>query len=242
MGVTSSSANKKKGLTLDECIDKRFPGREFQIKCFKTVDEIESKPLCREKEINIYRFTYGIEFIHIYKDSIGLRVQRRPDQEFIRYCDVIDDLILHKKSFNVYDIVFFTEVTWLKGQDVPDVNFRTAIIESELNNEPINPCKVCGENTYTRHIESGKVPHLVTGYLKGSFNVPEGHFHIPGDDNMITVDKLFSEYYCEECLYKKSINAVFEDFREEFGRIGIQRGIHESMLREKKYIQKVLST
>jgi len=225
------------GLTLEECIAKRFPNRKFEIKCFKSANEIESKPFCRKDEI-----TFNSSLHTPIQQQII--VKRRPKQEFIRYCDVIDDLILHNNTTNVVELAYYVKISSDRYYDthphITKTEFKTIIISSDASydefcKEPNEPCSICKEKTYMQLTESGKITHLVTCKLQASFYVPtrRGCYD---SDNRVTVKEDMFEYFCGECLKKKTLKAVIKDFQNSFSIIGHQQARHEARLQLKRYI------
>ena len=229
------------GLTLEECINKRFPNRKFEIKCFKSATEIETKPLCK---YNAMTFTI---FPHT-PVSQKVIVQRRPKQKFIRYCDVIDDLILHDNTTNVVDLLFYVKVSASKNYENELKNtqpvLETVIISSEAGyaefcNEPNELCFICKEKTYMQHSESGKVTHLVTCKFGNNFYVPKPFF-TPWDGDSIWIERNLFEYYCGECLKKKSVKEVLNEFKINFHKIGYEKANRQTVINERKRIMSVL--
>ena len=78
-----SSFDKEEHAKLTKALDTRFPHTQIVVRCFSTVDEIETKILRDEGGMIFYGNCRGEIFI----------VNNGKSDQPIRYCDVIDSLI-----------------------------------------------------------------------------------------------------------------------------------------------------
>lgn len=96
MGTTSShhytrsNNNDVRAKTeLQKYLKVRFPNMKGKILCFDTIAEVETKCLVKADRILLHHW-----------------IQRRPDQQYIRYCDLIDD---------------WSKVEWLTTKTITDI-------------------------------------------------------------------------------------------------------------------------
>ena len=77
-------------------IKARFPDAKFSISCFDNSFEIDTKILSSD-DIIIYQDSYLIYQDKDFKKEKKLHdsfiIKKKPDKEYIYYCDVIDELI-----------------------------------------------------------------------------------------------------------------------------------------------------
>lgn len=81
-----------------EKIKQRFPGAQYHVSCFDTVEEINTKILT-DADMILYTDDYenGTQFP--YQDYFIIR--KKPGQSHILYCDVIDQLIEYGFERNI---------------------------------------------------------------------------------------------------------------------------------------------
>lgn len=193
------------GLTLDECIEKRFPNRKFKIRCFKTSEEIETKQFAKLNKI-----TFSGIYINNKKQDVV--VTRRPTQTYIRFCDVIDALITYGNDNDVYDLIYYGK---LKVKDTQSNQnklvpyYETRIIStqsqySELCNEPNTTCIACNEPTYLNNSISDRLSFVINCEFRHSYT------------NTL---KANLEYYCDTCFKGKKIEDMLKPLQNEFDQI-----------------------
>lgn len=94
--------------TLNEAISKRFPNAQFTISCFKTIDEIEEKLLCRDCDQIIIVDSFYVNGKKKYDYFV---VDSEYPSNHIYYCDVIDELIRNDFKRNHVDHKFLEGIS-----------------------------------------------------------------------------------------------------------------------------------
>jgi hypothetical protein len=204
------------GLTLEESIDKRFPNRKFEIKCFQNIVEIDTKRFSKLEKIT-FKHLYMGDKNRSWKD---ITVERSPNQKYILYCDVLDKLITHGYTEDVYDILYYGKLKLnsnsvmfhysyacesIKPKRVA-FNFETKIITNnreynEILNEPTVVCENCKEPTYMNNSINDNTAYLVEcRYM---------HFRP-------TIDKTIPANYCGKCCTDWSYSKILDHLEKDF--------------------------
>jgi hypothetical protein len=200
------------GLTLEESINKRFPCRQFDIKCFQNSAEIDSKPFVKLDKVTFSRVRIDYKRQDTFEDVV---VVRSPGQKYIRFCDVIDELISRGYTNKVYDLYYDRTIyinsaiyeefyqRW-SGYNEQKVRFydRLEIVSyNTYNTFPITKCENCRENGYKNNAISDKLSHTV----ECRFKTMKPY-----------LDETIEGFYCGDCCTKESYKSIEKNMTEKF--------------------------